>query len=119
MRIAICASSGSRGDEGARTAYRDFVSLTQEEKINLNFKEVVEAAECPDAVFILESKLTLEKLLKMKGFDEWRKSKGYIYVCAVWSRSTRNKAGYAGVVLLSKSQPHNHNRNRNRTITTA
>ena len=95
----------NRGDEGARTAYRDFDSLTQEEKFNLNFKEVIEAAECPDAVFILESKLTLEKLLKIKGFDEWRKSKGYAYVSAVWSQSTRNKAGYAGVVLLSKSKP--------------
>jgi hypothetical protein len=85
--------------------YRDFTTLTQEEKFNLNFKDVIEAAGCPDAVFILESKLTLEKLLKIKGFDEWRKSKGYDYVCAVWSQSTRNKAGYAGVVLLSKTKP--------------
>ena len=48
---------------------------------------------------------TLEKLMKLKGFDKWRKEKGYRHVFAVWSVATKNKAGYAGVILLSKTRP--------------
>ena len=61
--------------------------MTIKDKFKLNFKQVIEAAAsgCPDAVFVLESKLTLEKLMKLKGFDEWRKEKRYKHVFVVWS----------------------------------
>ena len=99
-------SLSKRYEENANSTEIDLeADLTLQDKFKLNFKQVIEAAGCPDAVFVLESKLTLEKLMKLKGFDKWRIEKGYQYVFAVWSVATKNKAGYAGVILFSKTKP--------------
>ncbi len=46
------------------------VPMSNEEKFQLDFKEVIIEIDNPDVLIILESKMTLEKLLFLKGFEE-------------------------------------------------
>jgi hypothetical protein len=53
-------SLSKRYEESAKSTDIDTNSdLTTKDKFKLNFKQVIEAAGCPDAVFVLESKLTI------------------------------------------------------------
>ena len=90
---------------------RDFMNLlnnvpmSNEEKFQLDFREVINEIDNPDVLIILESKMTLEKLLFLKGFEDWREKVGYKYVFSTWSRSTKSGPGYAGVIMFSKIRP--------------
>jgi exonuclease III len=75
------------------------------EKRSLTFRDVVAATGHRDVLYILESKMHMTALLQMKGFIEWKERSGYNYVFSTWGETSRNKAGYSGVVMLSKVRP--------------
>ena len=71
-----------------------------------NFRSIILKAGTPDLVTLIESKISLNKLLSLNGFINWCENMKYQFITISYSSSEiKGGAGYAGVVTLSKYQP--------------
>lgn len=65
-------------------------------------KEVTKATN-PDVLCFLEAKVNAEKLLELKGFEEWVTQAGFSHIYCYWSAQRDGKShGNEGIVVLSK-----------------
>jgi exonuclease III len=71
-----------------------------------DFRAIILKAGIPDLITIVESKISLNKLLSLHGFMSWCESMKYQFIALSFSTSEiKGGAGYAGVMTLSKYQP--------------
>ena len=71
-----------------------------------DFKAVVCKAGSPDLITVIESKLSLRKMISLPGFIQWCQDTSYHYISLAWSEnSIKGGAGYAGVMTLCKFKP--------------
>ena len=71
-----------------------------------DFKTMVVTSGSPDFLTIVESKLSLAKMMALPGFISWCEHMGYHHIALSWSTNeSKGGAGYAGIMTLSKVRP--------------
>jgi exonuclease III len=71
-----------------------------------DFKTMVVTSGSPDFLTIVESKLSLAKMMALPGFISWCEHMGYHHIALSWSTNeSKGGAGYAGIMTLSKIRP--------------
>ena len=71
-----------------------------------DFRSIILKAGSPDLITIIESKLSLNKMLSLPGFISWCEKMKYYFITLSWSSSEiKGGAGYAGVMTLNKFRP--------------
>ena len=71
-----------------------------------DLRRVIQQTGNPDVVAILESKIDVQKLLSLPGFQDWCRDQRYNHVFISWSSNeSRGGKGYAGIVVLSRISP--------------
>ena len=71
-----------------------------------DFKTMIVTAGCPDFLTIVESKLSLAKMMALPGFISWCENMGYHHIALSWSTNeSKGGAGYVGIMTLSKVRP--------------
>ena len=71
-----------------------------------DFRTIILRAGSPDLITLIESKLSLSKMISLPGFIQWCENMSYRHISLAWSTGkAKGGAGYAGVMTLSKFQP--------------
>jgi exodeoxyribonuclease III len=71
-----------------------------------DFRAIILRSGSPDLVTIIESKLSLNKMISLPGFINWCENMNYHFISLSYSSSdVKGGAGYAGVMTLSKYLP--------------
>ena len=77
-----------------------------------DFKSIVRKIKFPDLIIVIESKLSLKKMMALPGFIQWCETNRYRYLSLSCSSDTaKGGAGYAGVLTLCKFRPLSTNFN--------
>ena len=98
----------SEDDHRSTTSAKKFKKKRQftRKQEKADFKAIILKAGIPDLVTIIESKISLSKMLSLHGFINWCESMKYNFIALSCSNSEiKGGAGYAGVMTLSKYQP--------------
>jgi exonuclease III len=72
-----------------------------------DFRAIILRAGSPDLITIIESKISLSKMISLPGFINWCENMKYRFISLSYSSSDwKGSAGYAGVITLSKLLPN-------------